>query len=185
MRGHDGKWNGGIHINIVGCEENGPPWIHNIKSRGKNYPYHKFTWGSITWGSSGNPYKGYGTGKTTTKHEAKRSVENKASGTAPYSSASTSYSSASMSHNQDTTYPSASYSSSSTSYNQDTTSSDTTYSQEAPALRLDVLAGGTDGGAYDQNTSASLSGPQWVSTGSDVEGQRYRWDGMQYTNQFA
>src|SRR5690348_10173856 len=80
MRGSDGKWNEGIHINIVKCEENGPAWIDNIKSRGKNYPYQRFTWGSITWGSLRNPSKGYGTGSTTTKNEARQQHSDKHGG---------------------------------------------------------------------------------------------------------
>jgi len=96
----------------------------------------------------------------------------------------------SMSYNQGTTYSSASssapYSSASMSYNQDTTYSSDTTSQELDDTPALSLAGGTDAGAYNQNTSASLSASQWVPTGSDVEGQRYQWwDGVQYTGQFA
>lgn len=80
MKGSDGKWNEGIHINIVKREENGLAWVDNIKSRGKNYPYQKFTWGSITWGSLRNPSKGYGTGSTTTKDEARQQHSDKHSG---------------------------------------------------------------------------------------------------------
>jgi hypothetical protein len=78
-----GVRNNGVHLNMVGRRANGPSWIDKISNRGPNYPYHEFTWGSITWGSKDNPVPGYGTKKVTTQREARQQYADKNNGADP------------------------------------------------------------------------------------------------------